>query len=332
MKNNRQTWNLYRRVALSITLTVFFFPLATFADENIYAKHAENTLNSMPTEDRQDLECLFLYLMADGDFAYTLFGDKPMALSDFYIDLESGFFLTRSTLNSVAIVYKGWLVWQKYKSSFPSISFILADYMTPDYKLTGFVLYHKQKVQALYDKHQPLMKMVFGDVDHIAKFLCTPTLDHLKLGCDKHMYHQALGLLLGYDERNAKKFRDKFELIDALMKGPFALEGLNAKMTKTILLSLQEKKPLYYKQTDFKESKSSDIIQQLNGLCEHLKVINLSLRDATLSPFKIPKYMVFEGDQEVLKTQNAYDKIRDKLNEIYFSDNFLEIILSRLQS
>lgn len=336
-KISNEIWMLYKRFVMTFAFTVLFLPLLAFAEcyDGMHTKQTENLQNiltSMPIEDRQDLECLFRYLMADGDFAYALFGDKPIAFSDFYVDLELGFFFNQSTLNSFATIYKGWLVWQKYKSSFPSNSFILMDYVSVDYKLIGFVLYHKQKVQALYDKHQPLMNIVFQDVDRIATVICSPTLEHLKLEYDKHLYHQALGLLLGYDATNAKRFRDKFELIDALMIGPFALEGLNVKTTETILLNLQDKKSIDSQYSNFRELKIPDIIRQLNNLSDNLKVINLSLRDETLSPIKIPKYMAFEGDQEVIARQKAYDKIRDRLIKIYFSENFLEIILSRLQS
>lgn len=316
---------------------VFFLPLLTAEDhhENTHTKQAENIQNFltlMPIEDRHDLESLFRYLMADGHFAYTLFGDKPMALTDFFVDLEYGFLFNQATLNSFATVYKGWLVWQKYKAFFPSNSFVFIDHVSPDLKLIGFILYHKQKVQAIYDKYRPLMNNVFGDVDRIPTFICSPTLVDSKLGDDDHLYHYALGLLLGFDEINVERFREKFALTNALKSGPFAFEQLNAKCTNNILFSLQDKKSVFSEHSDFRGFRISDIIRRLNFLTDNLKVRSLSLRDDALSPIKIPKYMAFEGDQEVFKRQKSYDEIRNKLIEIYFSDNFLEIILSRLQS
>jgi hypothetical protein len=317
-------------------LSIFFLPFGAMAeyDDDAQVKKKEKLLNiltSMPVEDRQGLESLFRYLMADGDFGYTLFGDKPVAFSDFYIDLELGFFFDESTLNSFAVIHKGWLLWQKYKSYFPSHSFILIDYVNPDYTVIGFALYHKQKIEVLYDKYQPLMSIVFGHADHIPTFLNPPMLEPLKAKCNKNLYHQAQGLLLGYDEKNTERFRDKFAFTDALMSGPFDLDGLNAKSTKNILSNLREQTAIP-SDPNCKEFRVGDMICQLNYLSDRLKPMRLSLREETLSPIKIPKYMAFEGEHEILTRQKAYDTIRDHLIEIYFAENFLEIILLRLQS
>jgi len=60
-KNSRQPWNLHRRFVMSVTPTVFLLSMAAFADDDTYTQHTENILNSMPSEDGQDLESLFRY-------------------------------------------------------------------------------------------------------------------------------------------------------------------------------------------------------------------------------------------------------------------------------
>lgn len=300
-------------------------------EDRPHATNIQNILKHIPIEDRQDLESLFRHLMADGDFGYTLFGDKPLACSDFYVDLELGFLFTQETLNTFSNLHKGWLVWQKYKSLFPSKTFVLLDYVTADYNIIGFVLYHKPKVEILYDTYQPLINEVFGGLDQINSFLVFPTAES-KLEVDRPLYYQALGLLLGYDEVSVKRFKDKYDLINAFISAPFAIDELNPKNIEAILSGLDDKKLEYFRSHNLREFKVFDKIKQLNDISNNLKPIPLTQRGEALSPIKIPKYMGSAQDEEVKSKQKLYDRVRDKLVDIYFSEQFLEIILSRLVS
>lgn len=292
----------------------------------------QNILKHMPTEDRQDLESLFRHLIAEGDFGYTLFGDKPLACSDFYVDLELGFLFNQETLNSFANLHRGWLVWQKYKSLFPSKTFVLLDYVAADYNLIGFVLYHKPKTKALYDKHQSLMNQVFGGLELINSFLVFQKISELELEVDMPLYYQALGLLLGYDEVSVKRFKEKFDLIDAFISAPFVIDELNPRNKEAILSGLDDKKFKSSGSQNLREFKVLDKIKQLNDISNNLKPIRLTQREEVLSPIKIPKYMGSAQDEEVKLKQKSYDRFRDKIVEVYFSEQFLEIILSRLVS
>ncbi|CDR33763.1 hypothetical protein [Criblamydia sequanensis] len=333
LKKINHIWPKYSRHAMKLMFMAIFLPWMAlgFNEDRPHITNIQNILKHMPIEDRQDLESLFRQLMADGDFGYTLFGDKPLACSDFYVDLELGFLFTQETLNTFANLHKGWLVWQKYKSLFSSKTFVLLDYVTADYNIIGFVLYHKPKVETLYDTHQPLMNEVFGGPDRINSFLVFPT-SVLELEVDRPLYYQALGLLLGYDEVSVKRFKDKYDLINAFISAPFAIDELNPKNKEAILSGLEDKKFNSFRSHNFREFKVPDKIKQLNDLSNNLKSIRLTQREEVLSPIKIPKYMGSAQDQEVKSKQKSYDKIREKLVEIYFSEQFLEIILSRLVS
>jgi hypothetical protein len=220
-------------------------------------------------------------------------------------------------------------VWQKYKTSFPTNSFIFNDYVNTDFDLFGFVLFHKSKVSNLYSKHKSLMDSVFMDIDHIQDALCHP--QDLRSNSDSHSYHQALGLLLGYNQINVERFRERFELIDALARGPFALEGLNIQSTEHILSTRENEKKFCSKYDDFSRSNTQDMIQQLNLISSHFNSQSLSRREPILCPIGAPILMAFEDEEELIAMQEEYDKIQDLLVEIYFSDHFLETILLRLQ-
>ena len=318
------------------TLTTFYLSLLVATEpcvgtHNRQVENLQNLLIAMPNEDKQDLEDLFRLLMADGDFAYTLFGDKPVAFTDFFIDVEKfGFFLNRSSLISFSAVYRGRLAWEKYKLLFSSSSFNLMTYVSQDYNFIGFVLFHKQKVKDLYVKHQPLMKEVFKDVDCISPLICGTAVGNMKFISDKNLYHEAIGLLLGYDKPNTQRFRERYDLIDALMIGPFALEGLNSKNADAVLKRLDEKL-VNLGRFDSKTLRVADIIQLLNNQSD-TTAVSMTLRDETLSPMRIPQYGAIEGELEVVERQEAYDTVRGRIAEILFSENFLEIVLTRLQS
>lgn len=280
-------------------------------------------------EDSIALDSLFRILFSEGDFAYTLFGDKPMALVDFCVDLRLG--LNQATLHTIATIYKGWLVWQKYKSSFPNNSFVFFDYISPEGDFIGFILYHKSKVNDLYMNYKPLMDSVFENVDQIPARICFFK-ENLQFQSNENAYHEALGLLLGYDPINTKRFCQRALLIDTISITPLAIDGLNDRNIEFVLLNRRTGKKVNVDSSDFTPLRSSNLIQQLNLLSGQMKPINLSQREFFLSPLKSPKLMAVEGKMEITKMQKSYDKIRDKLIEIYFSEDFLEIILSRLQS
>ncbi|MBA3238085.1 MAG: hypothetical protein H0T62_07025 [Parachlamydiaceae bacterium] len=318
------------------SLFAFFLPLLAFSESfevkpNKQVENLQSLLASMPIEDKYELESLFRLLIADGDFAYTLFGDKPVSCSDFFVDFEKlGFFLNQSSFDLLSAAHKGLVVWEKYKPFFESSPFNLVSYSTQDYDWIGFVLYHKEKVKTLYEKHQPLMKDVFRNAKNLAQLICTPTNESIKFINDENSYHEALGLLLGYDEASVQKFREGYDLMDALAMGPFALDGLNSKKTEGVLQRL-DKKLAHSDHFGCKKFSRTDIIERLNRL-SNSKPVRLSQRDEALSPIRIPGYGANEGEPEVILRQEGYDKVRGRITEILFSENFLEIILTRLQS
>jgi hypothetical protein len=280
-----------------LTASLISFPLMAkqeYSDYVDFQKYFDNThshkqlqdiIKAIPSGDKQALESLFRLLFSDGDFAYTLFGAKPMALVDFNVTLGLHGPCDQSTLYDLAIVYKGWIVWQKYKSSFPLNSFTFMDYASPDLDLIGFVLFNNEKVSAIYDKHKSLMTSVFGDKNQLATQLCSHKMDHLWSKCN---YHEALGLLLGYAEVNVKRFCEKNKIVKALSGGPFSLEGLNPQSTKHVLYQREDGVLVRTDFYDFSGHTIEDIIQRLNVLSANLKPVCLSRTENDLFPISGP--------------------------------------------
>lgn len=291
-------------------------------------------LASLPQQDIVDLNAFFHQLFASGDFAYTLFGDKPLALIDYMPRLQLESRPTQNSLRSLAIVHKGAKVWEKYQHLFSFGRFFFTRYYEDDCDVLGFVLFDREKVHHLYQKHTDLLSSVFGSEDNMVTYLQLPSWENQKKCKNLHAYDAALGVLLGYGIRNSLTYGEGLAIANLLDMAPFHLQGLNSKDTKMVLLrdgkllEFNEEVPSF----DLSHNFLKHSIERLNFLRLHHQRIAASQRETALSPITIPGFGAFRNETETLQVQEACDRIREWLVKIYYSENFLETILTQLTS
>ena len=148
----------------------------------------QKKLCSLSKTENKELQALFDHFFYFSEFAYTIFGTKPMSIARLPPTLKAK---------------KGWEAWEKIQGRFCSKKFILRKYLCDGYE---FVLVANLKeIEKVYRENQAWFNAVFRE---------KMTLDTL-ISCLKEesplfqelMHnHLLVGILLGYGARNAELF------------------------------------------------------------------------------------------------------------------------------
>ena len=98
-------------------LRYFFSVLLVFCNFYLFGDQSvREILNTIPISEKENLERLFQDLFNRENFSYTLFGDKPMSLTDYSTtSFDSDGIPSKSGLR----FRKRWEVWKKYAHAFP---------------------------------------------------------------------------------------------------------------------------------------------------------------------------------------------------------------------
>ncbi len=164
-------------------------------------------LKTIPEKALAQLDCFFQFLLREKAFAYTLFGNKPMSV--FYYPCE----ITSSELywpSEYLTIEKGWEVWQKFSSQFPSHHFVLKRCRLNDH--WEITLINKQLTAQAIETHLHTFQRTLGysmEPDQFLEQLCSsvePIRQTLK-------GHPNLSRLLGAGKADALDVTRKIRLI-----------------------------------------------------------------------------------------------------------------------
>jgi hypothetical protein len=148
----------------------------------------QKELSALSKEENKRLRGLFDHHFFFTDFAYTLFGTKPMSI---------GYLLPTQKTK------KGWEAWEKINGSFDSKEFIIRKYT---YNNHEFILVaNLKKIEQIYRQNQFYFEQAFnGLMTFDALVLCLredgPLFQELMHD------HLLVGILLGYGTHNAELF------------------------------------------------------------------------------------------------------------------------------
>ncbi len=86
--------------------------------------NVRSILNTIPQDEQESLKILFYELFNENNFSYTLFGDKAMSLT--------GYFITSIDCNGMPSeedisFWNKWDVWKKYAHAFPTTKYLLIE-------------------------------------------------------------------------------------------------------------------------------------------------------------------------------------------------------------
>ncbi len=184
---NKKTLAAILAICLFITsITVLKLEPSPSAKKQQTALHKE--LTSLSEEESVRLREFFEYHFFFSDFAYTLFGTKPMSIG---------------RLLSTENAKKGWEAWEKIRGSFNSKEFIIRKYIHNNHE---FILVANLKnVEEIYLQNQAWFNQAFQNrITFDDLTLCLKNDGPLFQQLMKN--HLLIGILLGYGAHNAELF------------------------------------------------------------------------------------------------------------------------------
>ncbi len=171
----------------------------------------------IPPGDQQVLDHFFKGLLTQGNFALTLFGQRPACL----LTHQLSYTLTVAQPKMRAkflLEYEGWKKWEKYQHLFTMPNFLFWKIPNEQEEGSFSVLFvHKQKMAQVLKQHADLfprdasMEMILSDV-FVQKHPEDPR------------YHLLQGVLLGYGLKNAKTFQEMCDVQTFLPTHPTSKE------------------------------------------------------------------------------------------------------------
>jgi len=295
-----------------IKFTFFFLFVAVFTGVVYFPKaqsvNVGKVLKTLPTEDREALEWLFLYLHGN-TFPYVLFGDKPMSIC-LFLEIEP----VNTPMNRVAdfmdfsigklqlenlMGIKGWEAWKKYRSQFPSPNCILLE--NHDSGILTIVMINKRA----------FLKTVKENIDDFREKLgAEVTPEGILNDCIKakdicrdilKQDHGLLGILLGYGKHNALLFSRRNHI---------------EKFNNTALVPSEG---------------FSSLDEEYRTINERLTYFDdLNIRDCNPMLMTLPMFTADVKHEETQQLKVKYAEQYKKIIQQYKKGDFLEVTLNQL--
>lgn len=169
------------------------------------AHTCNNSVQTIPKEDREVLSAFFETLIRLEPFGYTIFGDKPISEACYSTKLK-----VRNFISPIEIIYwRGEQLWQKYSSHLNIKNFLFKFQHTENE--CAIYLINKKSFLKTVEKHIDTFKKILGH-DLTSEGL------YLKLIDSKNSFGEVLkndqcliGILFGYGYKNSAIFKTRHE-------------------------------------------------------------------------------------------------------------------------
>lgn len=295
---------------MSKIITIYFVFASFFLIASEDVSNLISTLQTIPKHDLYEIKKLFQILFKEGEFAYTLYSDKPMSMSDHllneveqfnFIDLLS---LKENCLNIFSHnnephrhFLERWKTWKKYCELFPFKNFCLIEGKIFNQHRVFFI--NLQSFHEVVNKHITFFKKAMNmDIDSEKLFteLIHNEKDILDLLCNRT---DLLGILLGYGRHNARLYHIREELEELIY------------FQQLLLIETTEER-----------KKLEKIQSRLKSFHDHDSFIIASTNR-----------VMFAADPNHLETRylrEKYDRINRKIDAIYETDDWFEQTLIQL--
>lgn len=260
---------------------------------------AQANISAIPKRDLKKIEFLFDYLINDHDFAYTIFGSKPMSLADIYLELPNNlpFWSKIKTLYFRKKLKNSLEAWEKHKSQFNSKDFIILDSEDGFFNCLTFFIIHKKNLLCLLKAHESIFKQALGESFAPESFIEKLEKKEGTLSEIIHTNDKLLGLMLGYGVRNATLFQERLDLKRAIAKGK--------KLSLPVDDLTKQLSTVEAKLSDFSEFEENTVLAPLYFLAD-----------------------VFHP--ETIELKEKYEKERLEIIQLKEKSNLIEFALQRL--
>jgi len=289
-----------------VALVVFVchsFPSQSLLDKKI---------SLIPKEDKLDLEIFFRHLICDDHIGYTLFGDKPISISGYYVH-EPIEHVLWGRIPHISID-RLWKVWEKHRNRIKMKNYLWLN--EP----------HSQDIPNLriitVINKRAFLKVIHDNIDEFQRILghdMTPDefLDKVRSGNTSlfdllHRNEVLYGILLGYGKKNAQFFDRRYLLMQHINR------------FHSLIPSTYEKYSLRYPKNIVNKS----LEKEYDSLESRMEFFDLELK---LSCFSSPHFIAIKNDEETAMLKIKYMDTHRQLIKSYSKGDFLKITFQRLE-
>ncbi len=257
-------------------------------------------IQAIPLKDRERVEKLFRGLLFFHEFAYTLFGDKPVSVDWFDREQEQ----TTELQELFRIRPDGYRAWEKYAHLFPSKNYLFLfceDVKADCYELT---LINKEAFRQIVDKHREKFAELFGPDFDPEKLLNLLVQKGSLWNTPMRGRADLIGILLGYGKTNAELFQKRNEILRK--------EGIKKGRTQPS--------------------------QQFDSIDAELNFLDASLKSfsnegkVSLHFMRLPGFVANPQHEETVQLRQKYTQQRKYITQRYIRRNVLEITLEQLMA
>ncbi|PWU14973.1 MAG: hypothetical protein C5B45_03530 [Chlamydiae bacterium] len=266
-----------------------------------------------PISEKESLfmEALLQSMIFEQDFGYTLFGDKPVSLAEYFLNpsFDTIFFGKRGSLFPIA---EAWSILEKNVLCHLQGNYLLLKQANHTKNFCPFqiIIINKSSFLQTVTEHLDLFcKLLEKKLD--PKELLDEVIFNQRSLWDILKGNQALyGIVLGYGKKNSLAFKRRWELGQV-----FSFNHQNALSN-----------PLYYPRPSKRFSSSEEEYRYFEEQHDFFDI-----RTSPLSPLIPPCFMIMKDiDIETKLLEKKYKKTFKKLIEIYAKGDFWSITLEHL--
>jgi hypothetical protein len=268
-----------------------FFCLVCFFIQG-FSFNVKESLNKIEKNDKKKLDLFFRTLIGRDEFGFTLFGQKPV--STVYWESPQIWEEICSDDHYSMILSDGLAVWNQYRHLFPLKKYILIETRLNDH-VDELVLVNYEEALHVIKEQITLFQ------DYFQEKGSPQTIFDRCLAINFKPKHSALfGILLGYGKQNAFRFHKREELQKKVFLG--------AKIPNAVVPEYDEYKELSKEWNSLESFEKGD----------------------PLNIVKFPRFVVDLKDSETKEILEKIKKAKKKISLVLKSEDFLEVVLSRL--
>jgi hypothetical protein len=254
----------------------------------------------VPHRDLKNIKYLFEELVNHHDYAYTIFGSKPMSLADFSLEVPKDLPLHKKISSKISMVKRKASLnsWLKYKDEIDLKDFIFLDDERDWISCLVLILINKKNMLCVLHENVSIFKKELGDDFTPETFLEKIEKREVSIAKAINKSQKLMGLMLGYGARNATLFQERFDIMKAIWKRERDNLPEDERLAK----------------------KLSDVETQCGDFSELEK-------DAMIHPLY---FLADISHHETIELKQRYDEERRRIEKIRKKPGFMDKVLIRL--
>ncbi len=175
---------------------------------------------AIPHQDLKKIKFLFEYLIDHHDYAYTIFGSKPMSLADFCLEAPRDLSFYKWIGSRILMLKRRAVLkaWYKYRDEFDFKDFIFLDEENDWINCLALILINKNNMLRTLQEHSSIFKEELGKDFTPESFLEKLEKREVSIAKSINKSQKLMGIMLGYGVRNATLFQQRFDIMKAMWK------------------------------------------------------------------------------------------------------------------